>query len=496
MSQPTSAEEQLLRLRSQINWTTRISTALSATQNPEDIISIVLAGMLAPTGLGYTRVLYFENDETSLSLRGRYALYYEDTEMLQELASDLNEEMAFIDHQASRDAIPTSMLHEEEQIESLRSSSPWIVLFQKLSPENPITSLLEQMRFPLNSREPEAAAMNLLTEVDFWRRPRVVAREAQAHRIPDVLIPTLAEHFAMVPLRTSKGLRALIIADRHLATDSTLDEYDFSELEWFARQASLAIENAEVRGDLANAYREIKQIDQMKSNFLSVISHELRTPLTALLGFVELLIEEKVGAVNDTQRSLLTRVQKNTGHLIHLVNDLIEVAEIEAEGTAEVRISPVEPLAVLLDTLPRLEQQRREKKVRIAPCIDGDIPRILGDERALGRIFFHLIDNAIKFSPDNSTVEVRFRTSEDELHIDVCDHGMGIPREHIKKIFRQFYQVDNTLTRGHEGLGLGLAITRMLVTATHGRIEVDSEVGQGSTFTISYPVYTRMDVDL
>src|SRR5690606_18961184 len=112
---------------------------------------------------------------------------------------------------------------------------------------------------------------------------------------------------------------------------------------------------------------------------------------TSMSGFVDLIVDERVGEIGENQRTLLKRVQKNTSHLIHLVNDLIEVAEIEAEGTVEVRMGPVEPLTVLLDTLPRLEQRRRENTVTVEPVIDCEVPMITTDERALGRIFFHLI---------------------------------------------------------------------------------------------------------
>lgn len=156
-------------------------------------------------------------------------------------------------------------------------------------------------------------------------------------------------------------------------------------------------------------------------------------------------------------------------------------------------MTAVEPLAVLMDTLPKLEQRRRTQDVHVVPVVEEEIPRIYTDERSLGRIYYHLIDNAMKFSAEGGTVEVRFEPKGDTLAVSVCDHGVGIPQENLEHIFTEFYQVDNTLTRKHEGLGLGLAVTKMLLAATHGRIEVESEPGTGSTFTIIYPVYTSRE---
>lgn len=492
MSVSMSAEEQLERLRNQINWVTRISTALSSTKNPDDLISVILSGLLAPTGLGYSRVLYFEHDEANSLLHGKHAVFHESEESRQELARELEDEARFMEHLVAK-STHENLLLEEAHFYSLESSGPWIVLFQRLNLENEITRKIEKMTFSTSSPEGGPDSGTVFEEVPYWRKPRALSKSGLGERLPAALREILSEHFAMMPMFTMKGLRALLIVDRHLEGDKPIRENERNELAWFGRQAALAVENAEVNADLTKAYQELKQLDQMKSNFLSVISHELRTPLTAMAGFVNLLLEERVGEINENQRTLLARVDKNTGHLVHLVNDLIEVAEVEVEGAVEVRLEAVEPLACLMETLPKLEQRRRRKNVTIAPIVDDDLPRIQTDERSLSRIFFHLLDNAIKFSPEKSEVIVHFRAVDDVVHIDIVDQGVGIAKEHLKKIFTQFYQVDNTLTRGHEGLGLGLAVTKMLLQATHGRIDVKSEDGKGSTFTITYPIYRRRE---
>ena len=112
----------------------------------------------------------------------------------------------------------------------------------------------------------------------------------------------------------------------------------------------------------------------------------------------------------------------------------------------------------------------------------------LSNHEALEKIFFHLLDNAVKFSPERSVVRITFERKDNDLHIGIVDQGIGIPEDRLQSIFELFYQVDDRLARAHEGLGLGLTITRMLSSATGGRVDVKSEVGKGSTFTVIYPV--------
>ncbi len=502
MSLSLSAEQQLQRLQNQIGWVTRISTALSSTYNFEDVISVILAGLVSPTGLGYSQVLYFEYGRDTQLLHGKYALFHESVESIDELARELDEETRFMEQRAEEgesrhplEKTDKASLEAEAALHSLTSSAQWVTLFQRLNPDNEVTRKLEEMAFPVGARAkrrggPGATLFELLR---YWRTPKALSLQDLGQALPAGLAELLAEYFVLVPLHSQNRLRAVLFVDKRLEDNHPAGKEELRELEWFARQASIAIENVEVSSDLSRAYQELKQLDQMKSNFLSTISHELRTPLTAIGGFVDLILEERVGGINENQRSLLGRVSKNTGHLSRLVNDLIEVAEIAAEGAVEVEMTAVEPLAVLMDTLPKLEQRRRTQDVHVVPVVEEEIPRIYTDERSLGRIYYHLIDNAMKFSAEGGTVEVRFEPKGDTLAVSVCDHGVGIPQENLEHIFTEFYQVDNTLTRKHEGLGLGLAVTKMLLAATHGRIEVESEPGTGSTFTIIYPVYTSRE---
>jgi signal transduction histidine kinase len=131
---------------------------------------------------------------------------------------------------------------------------------------------------------------------------------------------------------------------------------------------------------------------------------------------------------------------------------------------------------------------RIERNIIIEPIISAKIPKILSEERALERIFYHLLSNAIKFAHENSKILVDFKQNDNLLHISVTDRGIGISKDHLQRIFDNFYQIDNRLSRSYSGMGLGLTVTRLLLNATGGSIKVDSKVGVGSTFIISYPI--------
>ncbi len=476
-------------LLNQVRWVTRVSAALSTALNREDIYSVLISGLVSPIALGFTNALVFDVDESTDEIKGRFSIGIGSLEELEEMRDELRSESEFIEkrkaellEKAAEDDMAAS------ELKTLELSSQWVTLFQHLGTENEQTRILRTLRWSLDSAGGYETAPLFFRRLLNLRAPRAFGDNGNRLDIPSELEALLSGPFAAVPLRTNRGLRALVFVDRRI-TGEPITREDLDSLDWFATQGAMAIQNTELISDLENAYSELKAVDQLKSNFLSIISHELRTPLTAITGFVELILNERAGDITDPQRNLLGRVAKNTGHLNNMVNDLIEIAEIEAEGVTDISLVPVDPLNTLFATLPKLDYRRRDNRVDVHPVFDGEVPNIICDERALERIFFHLLDNAMKFSPDEVPVEVQFESREStRLAISICDRGTGIPADKLKKIFDQFYQIDNSLTRSHEGLGIGLAVTRMLTQATRGEIRVESTLGKGSRFTLLYPV--------
>ncbi|MDK2971726.1 MAG: hypothetical protein PWP23_1481 [Candidatus Sumerlaeota bacterium] len=475
----------------QVRLVTRISVELSSVVDTEDVYSVLISGLISPLGLGYSRAILFEVSSGGDELVGKFSIGFRSIEEREELREELGAENAFLEkRRADLMALAERDDKAADELRTLELGSQWVTVFQRLGTDSPESSTVERLRYLFEEEDTPSPLFPLFVRARTIQGPRIFDLQKEAIRVPAELADILPHQFALVPIRTKRGLRALIFLDKHL-TREPLTPDDAESLDWFATQGALALQNSELIRDLEKTYEELKAVDQLKSNFLSVISHELRTPLTAISGFVELILNGKVGDVTETHRSLLTRVAKNTGHLSNMVTDLIEIAEIKAEGISDVHLIAVDPLETLFSTLPKLEFRRRDKRIEIEPHFEGTVPNILCDVQALERIYFHLLDNAVKFSPTHDHVVVEFeRQSDHTLAISITDHGEGIPPDKMQQIFEEFYQVDNSLTRSHEGLGLGLAVTRILVQATRGEIRVSSGMGQGSRFTLIYPVAT------
>lgn len=489
---PNYNPEKLGRLLRQVRWVTRISVALSSAANVDDIYSVLVSGILSPMGLSYTHTMLFEYDDTRRVIKGKFSCGYESKSQMQALREDLERDAKYLENRRQQ-LVQMAMENNAEAIHELQvlnTGSQWVTVFQQLSIDNEDSHIISSLEFP-QGRPEDPNDNSLFAFLERFQNPLLLTKQHRnALQIPPELEARLAPVVVIVPLRVKKKIRAILILDRHII-DEPIDDDDMEALDWYATQGSLALQNTQLIHDLEHAYEELKAVDTLKSNFLSILSHELRTPLTAITGFVELILHDKVGEINDTQRNLLTRVSKNTGHLNNMVNDLIEIAEIESEGMTDLTLCPIDPLITLFATLPKLEFRRRDSLVEVEPYLIGlaKVPTIVCDEGALERIYFHLLDNAVKFSPANQPVRVEFELyDQHHLSISICDKGKGIPADKVQRIFDEFYQIDNSLTRSHEGLGLGLTVTKFLVQSTKGEIKVNSIEQEGSRFTLIFPL--------
>jgi PAS domain S-box-containing protein len=230
------------------------------------------------------------------------------------------------------------------------------------------------------------------------------------------------------------------------------------------------------------------EVEKLKSTFIAIVSHELRTPLNAILGYSEMFKEAVYGPMNEKQVNMAERIMKNTTRLLGLINDLLDQAQMEA-GKLTIQIGPVKP-AELLEALHGLmDKTAADKNIRLTSEIDPNLPDTLnGDAARLQQILVNLVNNAIKFT-DQGSIRVRlFHPNENRWGIVVSDTGTGIPQSELPHIFDTFRQVDGAATRVHGGFGLGLSIVKQLVNIMNGEIEVQSVLGEGTTFIITLPL--------
>jgi PAS domain S-box-containing protein len=246
----------------------------------------------------------------------------------------------------------------------------------------------------------------------------------------------------------------------------------------------------EANAQLVQVNQQLEDASRLKSQFLANMSHELRTPLNSIIGFTNLILTDETQPLTSEQKEGLEIVLRNAKNLLSLINDILDLSKIEA---GRMTISPEEfdIAAIVKDALMIVEPLVGNKPVRLLYEIDPSIPLLHSDSSRLKQIVLNLLSNAVKFT-DEGHVKVTVRTVENNfISLDVEDTGAGIPAEYLELVFEEFRQLDGSSTRKHGGTGLGLAISRKLAHMLGGDLTVRSEVGKGSTFTLTLPIIYR-----
>jgi len=233
----------------------------------------------------------------------------------------------------------------------------------------------------------------------------------------------------------------------------------------------------------------LKQMDRMKSQFVSTVSHEIQSPMNAVMMQLQVILDGLAGDVTEKQRDILTRASQKINNLARMASELLDLARIES-GLISLEREPVDMLAIIRDQvafhLPRAESE----SIRLKVDAPETLPRVLANRRNMEEVLSNLITNAIKYSPDGGQVTVSASAGSGYLCLRVRDTGLGISPEDLKLIFQQFYRVKDEKTRYIQGTGLGLAIVKSILESHQGRIEVESRPGEGSTFMVFLPVLT------
>jgi hypothetical protein len=250
---------------------------------------------------------------------------------------------------------------------------------------------------------------------------------------------------------------------------------------------------------LAHTNEELIRATRLKDEFLANMSHELRTPLNAILGMTETMQEGIFGAVSDRQIKALQTIERSGNHLLSLINDILDVAKIES-GKITLDLTATSIQMLCQSSLVFIRQQAHQKSIQLVEKTSKDLPDLMVDERRIRQVLINLLNNAVKFTPEGGsiTLEISRLTSEQMptsftpdtmayLQVAVIDTGIGIPAEHISKLFQPFMQIDSALNRKYEGTGLGLTLVKRIVELHGGRVWLTSESGVGSSFMFALP---------
>jgi GAF domain-containing protein len=261
----------------------------------------------------------------------------------------------------------------------------------------------------------------------------------------------------------------------------------------FADQAAIAIENVRLFDEIQDKSRQLEEASQHKSQFLANMSHELRTPLNAILGYTELMADGAYGEPSEKMLGILKRLEANGKHLLGLINDVLDLSKIEA-GQLVLELSDYCIQDIAQTVRSTLEPLAADKKLGFKVEVAPQLPPGHGDGRRLTQVLINLVGNAIKFT-DAGEIAIKAEAHNGSFHVSVRDTGPGISAADQAKLFQEFQQADNAITKKKGGTGLGLAISKRIIEMHGGRIWVESQPGQGSTFAFTLPVIVERQVE-
>jgi signal transduction histidine kinase/HAMP domain-containing protein len=313
---------------------------------------------------------------------------------------------------------------------------------------------------------------------------------SEADFLPNPLLPETRAEMA-VPMIVGENVLGVFDVQSNKTSGFTKEDADIYTT--LAAQVAVALQNARLYVEQAATVTQLRELDRLKSSFLANMSHELRTPLNSILGFADVMLEELDGPITDTMENDLGLIQKNGQHLLHLINDVLDMAKIEA-GRMNLLPEKFKVHEILNEVISITSNLAGEKNLALFVESSSDEHiEITADRTRLRQVMINLVNNSVKFT-EQGGISIRALLDNENVVIAVKDSGIGIPPEHLEAVFQEFTQVDTSTTRKAGGTGLGLPISRRLIEMHGGRIWAESTGlhGEGSTFYVSLPIEAKI----
>ncbi len=239
--------------------------------------------------------------------------------------------------------------------------------------------------------------------------------------------------------------------------------------------------------ELNEANQKLRELSQMKEEFLALTTHDLRSPLAVISGIISFFTSGRLGEISPEQQKMVRMMERNTGSLIELINDLLDASKLES-GTLRLNLIPTNLSTVVRDVRETMEPLAREKGILLDDFLPADLPHVQADAAKLRRILVNLLSNALKFTPTSGAVEITAEQTGEMVRVAVSDTGVGIAADDLARLFDKYEQARSRSTRSEKGTGLGLYITKQLVELHGGSVAVTSEIGKGSSFSFTLPI--------
>jgi len=312
------------------------------------------------------------------------------------------------------------------------------------------------------------------------------------------IIENLQEGFSLSRLGLKQSILSMLLVPLKIEQEVIgILRFGSSELGYFnddhvrlaelvADRSAMIVYNARLYEKVAAANLELERLNKIKTEFVSMISHELRTPITAIKGFVNIVLTEGAGPINDQQKKFLTIAENSIDRLSLIISDLLDISKIE-EGQMKIKLEPISVDKIMQDCRETHRTGMEAKRISLELHFDNKIPMVIADELRVKQVIDNLMSNAIKFTPKNGKIKINAEDMGDFVLFSIIDSGIGINKDEHDNIFNMFYQTDSSITRKVGGSGLGLSISKSIIEIHGGKIWVESESGQGSIFRFLLP---------
>jgi signal transduction histidine kinase len=316
-------------------------------------------------------------------------------------------------------------------------------------------------------------------------------KQGPASELNKIILQAGYRALMVTPLLRGEDIVGMLVVRRRTPGEFAKNTVDL--IKTFAAQSALTIQNARLFHEIEDKSRQLEEASQHKSQFLANMSHELRTPLNAILGYAELMADGAYGEPSEKMLGILKRLEANGKHLLGLINDVLDLSKIEA-GQLVLELSDYCVQDIAQTVRSTLEPLAADKKLAFKLELAPGLPPGHGDGRRLTQVLINLVGNAIKFT-DTGEIAIKAEANNGSFHVSVRDTGPGISAADQAKLFQEFQQANNAITKKKGGTGLGLAISKRIIEMHGGRIWVESQVGRGSTFAFTLPVIVERQVE-
>ena len=356
--------------------------------------------------------------------------------------------------------------------------------FRLRATQNLAMDFVELLR-SIRIRKGEGAVGQMAVTLEPTQIPDIELDPMYQSRIRDAALREGYHALLAIPLLREQQIIGALIVNRKAPGEFAPDVIEL--LRTFAAQSALAIQNAGLFQELEEKSRQLEVADRHKSEFLASMSHELRTPLNAVIGFSEVLLDRMFGELTPKQEEYLQDILTSGRHLLSLINDILDLAKIEA-GRMELEVTDFHLPQAIDNAITLIRERAARRAITLEVEVDPRLGDIKGDERKVKQVLLNLLSNAVKFTPEGGRVSVHAGLADGSAEISVTDTGVGIAPEDHEAVFEEFRQVGSDYAKKHEGTGLGLTLSRRFVELHGGKIWVKSQLNQGATFTFTLPV--------